>query len=122
MSEVDRELAARRRRMLRTRKKVQGTAERPRLSVFRSLKHISAQLIDDSRGHTITSASTFMPDVQGRTQGIDKKAAAKEVGKIVAEKARQAGIERVLFDRGPYLYRGRVKCLAEGAREAGLKF
>ena len=122
MSEVHKELAARRRRMLRTRKKVQGTAERPRLSVFRSLKHISAQLIDDSRGHTIASASTFMPDVRSRTEDVDKKAAAKEVGKTVAERARQAGIERVVFDRGPYLYCGRVKCLAEGAREAGLKF
>lgn len=105
---------------LRIRKTVKGTADRPRLAVFRSNKEIYAQLIDDVNGKTITAASS-------RDKGIDagkvnKTEAAKMVGKAIAEKATKAGVETVSFDRGGYLYHGRVKSLAEGAREGGLKF
>lgn len=105
---------------LRIRKTITGTADRPRLAVFRSNKEIYAQLIDDVNGKTITAASS-------RDKGIDagkvnKTEAAKMVGKAIAEKATKAGVETVSFDRGGYLYHGRVKSLAEGAREGGLKF
>jgi large subunit ribosomal protein L18 len=104
----------------RIRRKVSGTAERPRLSVYRSLNHISAQLIDDVNGRTIAAASTVEKDLRGKTGGNVE--AAREVGKLVAERAKAAGIEQVVFDRGGYIYHGRVKGLAEAAREAGLKF
>jgi large subunit ribosomal protein L18 len=104
----------------RIRRKVSGTAERPRLSVYRSLNHISAQLIDDVNGRTIAAASTVEKDMRGKTGGNVE--AAREVGKLVAERAKAAGIEQVVFDRGGYIYHGRVKGLAEAAREAGLKF
>jgi large subunit ribosomal protein L18 len=109
----------RRRRRSRIRKKVRGTAVRPRLSVFRSSKQISAQLIDDDRGHTLAQASSR--DL-GRKGSCKTREAAGHVGKLLAERARQAGIEKVAFDRGGYLYHGRVKALAEGAREGGLVF
>ena len=102
---------------LRIRKKIQGTAERPRLSVFRSNKHIYVQLIDDLSGHTLAAASTYEDAASG--QPSEK---SKEVGKRLAERAKNAGIESVVFDRNGYRYHGRVKALADGAREGGLKF
>ena len=103
----------------RIRGKVSGTAERPRLSVFRSEKHIYAQIIDDVHGKTLVSASSVEKDFEG--SGANKEGARK-VGKTVAERAVKAGIEEVVFDRGGYIYHGRVQELAEGAREGGLKF
>lgn len=104
------------------RKSIQGTPERPRLNVFRSSKHIYAQLIDDTQMNTIVSSSTLDKNVVEKLEGLTKKEAAEIVGKDIAEKAKDAGIEKVVFDRGGYLYHGRVKALAEGARENGLKF
>ena len=106
----------------RIRKKVSGTESRPRLAVFRSNKHIYAQIIDDSKGATVTAASTLDADAKKDAKHGGNIAAAKAVGKLVAERAKAKGIETVLFDRGGYLYHGRVKALAEAAREAGLKF
>jgi large subunit ribosomal protein L18 len=97
---------------------MQGTAERPRLNVYRSLNHIYAQIIDDAKGETLLSASSLASKV--KTGG--NVAAAKEVGKLVAERAIEKGIKRVVFDRGGYLYHGRIKALADAAREAGLEF
>ncbi len=102
----------------RIRKKVNGTSERPRLNVFRSLNHIYAQLIDDSQGVTIASASTVTAKL---TTGGNIEA-AKEIGKLVAERAKEKGVSKVVFDRGGYLYHGRIKALADAAREAGLEF
>ncbi len=102
----------------RIRQKMEGTAERPRLNVYRSLNHIYAQVVDDSKGETILSASTLSAKL--KTGG--NVAAAKEVGKLVAERAIEKGIKKVVFDRGGYLYHGRIKALADAAREAGLEF
>jgi large subunit ribosomal protein L18 len=102
----------------RIRRKMQGTAERPRLNVYRSLNHIYAQVIDDASGVTLVSASTKASKVE--TGG--NVAAAKEVGKLVAERAKEKGVKKVVFDRGGYLYHGRIKALADAAREAGLEF
>ena len=104
------------------RKSIQGTPERPRLNVFRSSKHIYAQIIDDTQMNTIVSSSTLDEQLSDKLEGLTKKEAAELVGKDVAEKAKEAGVEKVVFDRGGYLYHGRVKALAEGARENGLKF
>jgi len=112
---------------VRIREKLSGTPERPRLNVYRSLNHIYAQLIDDMAGKTIVSASTNEKaetkgsKAKGRKQG-GNVASAKAVGKLIAERARAKGVEHVVFDRGGYLYHGRVKALADAAREAGLKF
>ena len=108
----------RQRRAVRVRAKVRGTAERPRLSVFRSNRAIWAQVIDDRTGKTVASAST----VNLTDKGLSKTDAAARVGKLIAERAKAAGVERVVFDRGAYLYHGRVKALADGAREGGLDF
>jgi large subunit ribosomal protein L18 len=110
------------RRKSRIRKKVMGTTGRPRLSVFRSARHIYAQLIDDTHGCTLVSASSLDKDVV--TAGADKKKAerASLVGKLVAERAKAKGIEKVVFDRNGFLYHGRVRAVSEGAREAGLQF
>src|SRR5579863_7344436 len=102
----------------RIREKMSGTAQRPRLNVYRSLNHIYAQVIDDQKGETLVSASTI--EVKSKTGG--NVAAAKEIGKSIAEKAVAKGIKQVVFDRGGYLYHGRVKALADAAREAGLEF
>ena len=102
----------------RIREKLAGTAERPRLNVYRSLNHIYAQVIDDQKGETLVAASTL----ERKTKTGGNVAAAKEVGKAVAEKAVAKGIKQVVFDRGGYLYHGRVKALADAAREAGLEF
>ncbi|GBD06702.1 50S ribosomal protein L18 [bacterium HR21] len=113
----------RHRRKLRVRKKIFGTAERPRLSVYRSLKHIYAQIIDDERGHTLVSASTLDREIRPLVAGVrPKKAQAEIVGRILAERALKLGIQKVAFDRNGYKYHGRVKALAEAARQAGLQF
>ena len=106
-------------RHARVRGKISGTAERPRLSVFRSEKNIYAQIIDDVAGNTLVAASSVEKGFEGNGGNID---AAKKIGAVVAERALQKGIEEVVFDRGGYIYHGRVKALAEGAREGGLKF
>ncbi|HOK42143.1 MAG TPA: 50S ribosomal protein L18 [Thermoclostridium caenicola] len=110
------------RKHVRVRKKIFGTSERPRLSVFRSAKHIYAQIIDDTNGTTLVAASTLDKALKGKLAGTGNKAAASEVGKLIGSKALEKGIKHVVFDRGGYLYHGRVKELAEGAREAGLEF
>ena len=109
-------------RHIRVRKRVTGTPGRPRLCVFRSLNHIYAQLIDDSAGHTVASASTLDAEIRNRTDGVGKTKQAEAVGDLVARKALDQGIKRVVFDRGGYKYHGRVKALAEAARKAGLEF
>ena len=114
---------ARLRRKKRVRKKVFGTPERPRLSVYRSLKHIYVQVIDDTKGITLVAASTLDPALREQLKGIKGKIeAARLVGKLVAERALEKGIKKVVFDRGGFKYHGRVKALADGAREAGLEF
>jgi large subunit ribosomal protein L18 len=109
---------ARKRIHLRIRKKVVGTSERPRLSIYRSLKHIYAQVVDDGAGRTVAAASSRE---KGQSGGQGKKGAA-EVGKLIASRCREKGIEGVVFDRGGFKYHGRIKALADAAREAGLKF
>lgn len=106
----------------RIRKKVDGTEARPRLAVFRSNKHIYAQIVDDSKGTTLTAASTLDPDTKAEVKNGGNIAAAKAVGKMVARRALEKGISAVLFDRGGYIYHGRVKALADAARAGGLKF
>ena len=113
---------ARQRRHRRVRGKVYGTPERPRLSVFRSLTNIYAQLVDDSHGHTLVSASTIDPEVAGQLADMNGTARAKVVGQVLAVRAKQAGITAVVFDRGGYQYHGRVRALAEASREGGLEF
>jgi large subunit ribosomal protein L18 len=113
---------ARVRRHLRVRKKVFGTTDRPRLSVFRSLSEIYVQVIDDINGNTLVSASSIDTELRGKMDGLKKIEQAKLVGKTVAERAKSKGIEAVVFDRGGFRYVGRVKALAEGAREGGLQF
>ncbi len=106
----------------RLRRKIAGSTERPRLCVFRSSRHIVAQVIDDQAGRTLASASSLDGDVKKQIKGGGNIAAAKVVGKAIAERARTAGVERVVFDRGGYQYHGRIQALADAAREAGLKF
>lgn len=121
MAKTNVRTTARAKRVSRIRKKITGTIERPRLRVFKSNKHIYAQIIDDSAGKTIAAMSTVDKGfVASEEKG--KTAAAKQVGKLIAEKAKSAGVEQVVFDRGGYIYHGRVKSLSEGAREGGLKF
>ncbi|MFZ5966777.1 MAG: 50S ribosomal protein L18 [Bacillota bacterium] len=109
-------------RHVRVRRKVVGTPERPRLSIYRSLTNMYAQIIDDTTGHTLVSASTLDQEVKGGVNGTGNKEAAKAVGLAIGKKAVEKGISQVVFDRGGYIYHGRVKELAEGAREAGLQF
>ena len=109
-------------RHARVRKKISGTPDMPRLSVYRSNKSIYAQIIDDTKRVTLVSASTLDPQIKGQLDDVDKKGAAKLVGKLVGERALNAGIKTVVFDRGGYVYTGRVAELAAGAREAGLNF
>ena len=113
---------ARLRRHVRVRAKVQGTTDRPRLCVFRSLNHIYVQVIDDSRGHTLIQASTLDAEVKSEVDGKVKRDRAGLVGSLVAKRALNEGIKQVVFDRGGYKYHGRVQALAEAARKAGLKF
>jgi large subunit ribosomal protein L18 len=113
---------ARLRRHRSIRRKLEGTPERPRLNVFRSLNHIYAQVIDDSVGKTLTSASTLDREVRDQLDGMTKTEQARVVGKVLAERAVAKGVKAVVFDRGGYQYHGRVKALAEAAREGGLEF
>jgi large subunit ribosomal protein L18 len=113
---------ARKRRHLRVRKRVRGTAERPRLNVFRSNKHIYAQIIDDVTGRTLASASTLEKELRAEVENGANVEAARKVGQLVAKRALEKGCTAVVFDRGGYLYHGRVQALAEAAREAGLQF
>jgi large subunit ribosomal protein L18 len=115
-------IVGRERRKLRIRNKVNGTSEKPRLSVFRSAKHIYAQVVDDVAGTTVAHASTLSRDVRGDVNEASKLDAAKRVGQTIAKLLLSKGIERVVFDRNGYLYHGRVRALADAAREAGLKF
>ncbi len=118
-----RQLSPRQRRHLRVRAKVSGTPERPRLNVFRSNEHIYAQIIDDTAGHTLVAASTLEKEVRERFPAEHPKVVeARVVGQVIGERAKAKSISRVVFDRGGYKYHGRVKALAEGAREAGLEF
>ncbi len=114
--------AERQRRHARVRKKISGTAQTPRLNVYRSLNHIYVQIIDDAKGVTLCSASTMEKDVKAAIKDMTKTDAAKVVGKTAGEKALKLGIKEVVFDRGGYLYTGRVQAVADGAREAGLNF
>ncbi len=113
---------ARFKRKKRIRKKIHGTPQRPRLSVFRSARHTYAQIIDDSQGYTLTTASTVDSEVKNAPKFENKVAAAKFVGKLIGGRALDKGIKEVVFDRNGFLYHGRVKSLSEGAREAGLVF
>ena len=116
------QLQGRERRKLRIRRKIQGTPERPRLSVFRSLKHIYAQVVDDVAGKTLAHASTLAKDVKPQAAEVAKKEAAKLVGKAIAAQLKAKGVTKVVFDRNGYMYHGRIQALAEGAREGGLDF
>ena len=113
---------SRKRRHIRVRKKLTGTAQRPRLNVFRSLNGIYAQIIDDQAGNTLVSASTVEVELSEKVKGLKKTDQAKLVGQKVAERAKSRGITTVIFDRGGYRYVGRVRALADGAREGGLQF
>ena len=113
---------ARERRHVRVRKHVHGTADRPRLNVFKSLSGIYAQIIDDHEGNTLVSASTVDKDLREQVKGMKKTEQAKAIGKAVAERAKSKGISTIVFDRGGFRYVGRVKALADGAREGGLQF
>ena len=112
---------ARLRRHKRVRRKIAGTAERPRLNVFRSGKHIYAQLIDDNQGHTLVAASSIDAAIKEKKDTGNDQEAARMVGELIADRAKNKGIEEAVFDRGGYLYHGRVKALAEGVREKGIK-
>ena len=113
---------ARVRRHRRVRKHISGTPVRPRLNVFRSVKEVYAQVIDDEAGHTLASASSLDQELRSKMDGLSKTEQAKLVGQVVAERAKAKGVEKVVFDRGGYRFIGRVKALADGAREAGLEF
>ncbi|MFY9177076.1 MAG: 50S ribosomal protein L18 [Caldicoprobacterales bacterium] len=120
IKKIDRN-AARKVRHKRVRKKIFGTAERPRLNVFRSLNHIYVQIIDDVKGHTLVSASSLDPEIRNISDKT-KKEVARMVGELAARRAQEKGIKKVVFDRGGYIYHGRVQEVAAGAREAGLEF
>jgi len=115
-------LEGRERRKARIRKRISGTPERPRLSVFRSARHIYAQVVDDTGGGTLAAASTLSPDLRGTLETDDKTGAAKKVGALIAKMCLERKVEKVVFDRNGFLYHGRIKALAEAAREAGLNF
>lgn len=117
-----RKLTGRQRRKFRIRNKISGATERPRLTVFRSARHIYVQVVDDVQGRTLAAASTMSPDLKGVVGESDKTEAAKKVGALVAKICLEKKIEKVVFDRNGYLYHGRVKALADAAREAGLQF
>lgn len=122
MDKAKQKRLARQRRHARVRKRVSGTPERPRLCVFRSAKHIYAQVIDDTEARTLVAASTLDAQVRAAAADKDKTAQAALVGEALAQRALEAGIEQVVFDRGGYKYHGRVKSLAEAARKGGLRF
>jgi large subunit ribosomal protein L18 len=116
------QIQGRERRKLRIRRKLSGTPERPRLSVFRSLSHMYAQVVDDVAGKTLAHASTLSKDLKAKAEDSTKSDAAKAVGAAIAAQLKAKGITKVVFDRNGYLYHGRIKALADGAREAGLEF
>jgi large subunit ribosomal protein L18 len=118
----DRKKLARSKRKKRVRSRVVGTSERPRLNVFRSLKHIYVQAIEDTTGKTLASASTLSSELKGSVRGPGNVEAAKKVGELIAKKCLEKGIQKVVFDRSGYLYHGRIKALAEAARTSGLIF
>jgi large subunit ribosomal protein L18 len=122
MSQKNQRETARQNRKGRIRKRIFGTEQRPRLSVFRSAKHIYAQLVIDSTGSTILAASTLSPDLRAEIGDLDKSNAAKKVGQWIGKKALEKNIQQVVFDRNGFLYHGRIKALADGARESGLLF
>lgn len=122
MGKVNPRKAMRLKRKRRIRKKISGSPERPRLMVFRSVRHIYAQIIDDEKGATLVAAGTLSPELKDKLGGLKKTEAAREVGKLLADKAKGQGITQVVFDRNGFLYHGRVKSLAESCREAGLVF
>lgn len=122
MSQKNQRETARQNRKCRIRKRIFGTEQRPRLSVFRSAKHIYAQVVIDSTGSTILAASTLSPDLRAEIGDLDKSGAAKKVGQWIGKKALEKNIQRVVFDRNGFLYHGRIKALADGARESGLVF
>jgi large subunit ribosomal protein L18 len=122
MSSTNPRSAARIKRQARIRKKIKGTPQRPRLSVFRSAKHVYAQVIDDTAGATLVTASSVEKDFKAQDKFESKRAAAAYVGKMVAQRALDKGIQQVVFDRNGFLYHGRIKAISDGAREAGLKF
>jgi len=115
-------LEGRERRRARIRNKISGSEDRPRLSVFRSAKHIYAQVVDDTKGSTLASASTLSRDLKGTLEADSKTEAAKKVGALIAKMCLERKVERVVFDRNGFLYHGRIKALADAAREAGLDF
>ena len=112
----------RKKRHLRIRSRISGTADQPRLNVFRSSRQIYAQVIDDHSGTTMVSASSLDPELAGKLEGLNKREKAKQVGELLAKRALEKGVVTVIFDRGGYRFHGRVKALADAAREAGLKF
>ncbi len=114
--------AARLKRRQRIRRKISGNEARPRLSVFRSARHIYAQIIDDGKGQTLVAASTLSGELKDKLSGLKKADAAKEVGKLLASKAKEKGISQVVFDRNGFIYHGRIKAVADSCRENGLKF
>jgi len=122
MSQKSQRETARQNRKGRIRKRIFGTEQRPRLSVFRSAKHIYAQLVIDSTGSTILAASTLTPDLKAEIGDLDKSDAARKVGQWIGKKALEKNIQQVVFDRNGFLYHGRIKALADGARESGLVF
>ena len=122
MGKTNPKLVARLKRKKRIRRKITGVAERPRLSVFRSAKHIYAQIIDDQRGQTLAAASTLSKEFRAQGANLKKMEAARLVGKLLAERAKAAGISKVAFDRNGFLYHGRIKELADSCREHGLEF
>lgn len=121
MANIDRN-AARKKRQFRIRKKVSGTAERPRLNVFKSNRYFYAQIIDDTTGNTLVAASSLEKELKGVCQARCNAETAKKVGELIAERAKKNGLTSVVFDRGGYIYHGKVKAFADAAREAGLKF
>lgn len=121
MAALAAKVKARQRRRRGVRKRVRGTGERPRLSVFRSARHIYAQIVDDVAGRTLAAASSLDPELRGASARGGNRAAAAEVGKAIGRRALAAGVTKVVFDRGGYLYHGRVAAVAEGARETGLE-
>jgi large subunit ribosomal protein L18 len=122
MSKMNPRMSMRLKRKSRIRKNLSGSTARPRLSVFRSARHIYAQIIDDLQGVTLVSAGTLSPELIDKVGGLKKRDAAREVGKLLADKAKSKGIEQVVFDRNGFLYHGRIKSLAESCREHGLVF
>jgi len=122
MDKIKKKKLMRLKRKLRVRKKVKGTSERPRLTVYRSLRHMYAQIIDDTQGKTITGASTLSPELRGQLKSGGNIEAASKVGELIAKRALELNIRKVVFDRNGFIYHGRVKALAEAARKAGLEF